>query len=105
MPGGAASELEIAIPQHGKTFETCKGCARGDVLPLSGQFDRILGRCLVDVAALGAFEDPQIRTVATGFDTGEHHAALTRRAQRPQHRNQRWFETRISFGHVMLLLI
>jgi hypothetical protein len=71
------------------------------VLPLPGQFDRILGRCLVDVPALVAFEDPQIRTIATGFDASQHRAAPARRAERPQHRN--WFETRISFGHVMLL--
>src|SRR5581483_4086333 len=69
------------------------------VLPLPCQFHRILGWCLVDVPALGAFEDPQIRTIATRFDTGQHHAALARRAERPQHRNQRRFETRISFGH------
>lgn len=74
-------------------------------LPLPDQIDRILGRCLVDVPALGAFEDPRIRTIATGFDAGQHHAALARRAERPQHRNQRWFEARISFGHVMLLRI
>ena len=73
--------------------------------PLSGRFHRILSRCLVDVPALGAFEDSQIRTVATGFDAGQHPATLARRAAWPQYRNERWFDTSISFGHVMLLPI
>ena len=73
------------------------------VRTLPGRFQRIFGRCFVDVPALGAFEDSQIGTVATWFDAGQHHATLARRAGWPQYRNQRWFKTTISFGHVMLL--
>jgi hypothetical protein len=73
------------------------------VLPLPGQFQRILSRCLVDVSAPRAFEDSQIRTIATGFDVGQLRAALACRAEWPQYRNQRWFQTSVSFGHVMLL--
>ena len=73
------------------------------VLPLPGQFQRILSRCLVDVSALGAFEDSQIWTIATGFDVGPLRATLACRAEWPQYRNQRWFQTSVSFGHVMLL--
>jgi hypothetical protein len=28
LPRGAASETEIAVPRHGKTFETCECCVR-----------------------------------------------------------------------------
>jgi|SRR5579859_6717291 len=167
MPGGAALELEIAIPQHRKTFETCQSCIGGNecrrrslakhdrmrmppkhpmnggpsyappragavffwisgcphrvpanengrqwachhalrcrlevaILPLPGRFQGILSRRFVDVPALGAFEDPQIRTAVTRFDAGQHHATLAGRAEWPQYRNERWFETSISFGH------
>jgi hypothetical protein len=55
----------------------------GWLSPLPGPFDRFLGGHPVDMSALGAFEDPQIRTIATWFDAGQHHATLARRAEWP----------------------
>jgi len=101
--GTAAALLDPAdslrAPQLSMIFEIAAGWLA------AGPFDRFLGGRVVDVPALGAFENPQIRTIATGFDAGQHHATPARRAQWQQHRNQRWLETRISFGHVILLLI
>src|ERR1700746_4059136 len=92
------------VPRAGAVFSRLR---RTEValLTLSRRFHRIVSRCLVDVPALGALEDPQIRTVGTGLKAGQHHATLARRAERPQYRNERWFETSISFGEGVLLFI
>ena len=58
-------------------------------MPLHLRFHRVLSQYFVDVLALGAFESPQIGTVGTSFDPGQHHAALTPRAAWPFDRKQR----------------
>jgi len=65
------------------------------VVPLRlGRFYLVSSQHLVDELALGAFERPQIRTVATRFNAGQHHATLTRRTAWSCDRNQRWFGAR-----------
>jgi hypothetical protein len=78
---------KLQYPGTGRRLRLAKVRA-GVGLPLPDHFDRNLNRCLVDMPALGAFEDPQIRTIATGFDAGQHRAALARLAERPQHWSQ-----------------
>ena len=84
--GTAAALLDPAdslrAPQLSMIFEIAAGWLA------AGPFDRFLGGRVVDVPALGAFENPQIRTIATGFDAGQHRAALARLAERPQHWSQ-----------------
>src|SRR5689334_9340089 len=103
MDGTAAALPDPADSPRAPQLSMIVGIAAGWLA--AGQFDRFLGGRPIDVPALGAFEDPQIRTIATGFDAGQHHATPARRAQWPQHRNQRWFETHIRFGHVIPMLI
>jgi hypothetical protein len=58
---------------------------------------------LEDVFALWAFKGPQIGPGGTGFDLGQHHAALAFRATRTFNREQGWFGTIVRVGHVMHL--
>jgi hypothetical protein len=90
---GAGSDVLITLPRTG---------LRTSGTPGRGQFHRILSQRFVGELAFRAFEGPQIRTVATMFDAGQHHAILTRRTAWPRDRNERWFGASKTFRHVIL---
>ena len=115
MLGRVAPDQKLEIASVGARIEDlpslhrkneCWHRSRSAARPLRpGRFHRIHSRRFIDVSALGAFEDSQIRAVAAGLDAGQHHATLAHRAEWPRYRNERWIGAGIHFRHVMLLPI